>query len=68
LETKTENLSLKTRALIGILNGFFFGASMAVFDYLDDVPFSIYQFLFYFVSFGFLMTIVFRHKHTKVKK
>ncbi|WP_431136391.1 hypothetical protein [Psychroserpens mesophilus] len=62
---KRERLPIKTQLKIGVASGLFFAVSMSGFDYFYKEPFSIYKFLFYFVSFGLLMAISFRYKYTK---
>lgn len=62
---KRELLPLKKLVLNGLIFGLFFGTMMAIFDYVNNEPFSIYQFLFYSIAYGFFMSLAFRYKYTK---
>ncbi|MFT5847475.1 MAG: hypothetical protein ACJARX_001347 [Psychroserpens sp.] len=57
----------KTSLKIGVFNGLFFALVMAVFDYIDNKPFLVKQFLFYLFFFGLSMALCFRFKYTKTK-
>jgi hypothetical protein len=65
---KKEKLSVFTQIKIGIFSGLFFASIMAGFSYLNNESFSVNEFLFYFVCFGFFMAISFRYKYTKENK
>lgn len=62
---KKELLPVKTRILIGFIFGITSAVGMAIFDYFDNKPFSIRQFLFYFIIMGTVMSFINRYKRTK---
>ncbi|ARV08577.1 hypothetical protein BTO05_02570 [Winogradskyella sp. PC-19] len=62
---KKELLPIKTRIKIDAIFGIVHASIMAGFDYFDDKPFSVWQFLFYFFFMGLFMSLIFRHKQKK---
>ncbi|MDH7912581.1 hypothetical protein [Winogradskyella sp. SYSU M77433] len=63
-----EKLPLNILIRNGILFGVFFAVIMALFDFFNHKPFSVKQFIFYAISYGFFMSLAFRYKYTKKKE
>lgn len=62
---KKGALPIKSQIISGVISGLMYAIGMALFDYFKDKPFSFTQFLIYFLSFGFVMSFVFRYKYAK---
>ena len=62
---KREWLPTKYFIKNGLIGGSIYAFSNAIFDYTDEIPFSITKFIYNFVVFGFLIAIFFSHKEKK---
>ena len=63
-----EKLPFNVLIKNGILFGISFAVMMALFDFFDHKLFSVKQFIFYAISYGFFMSLAFRYKYTKKKE
>ncbi|KQC33838.1 hypothetical protein AAU57_11235 [Nonlabens sp. YIK11] len=61
-----EKRSLISVLSIGFSCGLLIAVGMALWDYFDNEPFQLTQFLFYMIFFGFFMGFSSRHKITKI--
>ena len=60
-----EKRTTKHTVIIGLISGFSFAIIMALFDYSDKEPFSIFKFLFHFTFFGLIQALIDRYLFSK---
>lgn len=56
---------MKRRIKTGLISGIVFAAVMAIFDYVDNELFSIWQFIFYGAFYGIFIAWIAKFEETK---